>query len=77
MIYNLRICRSLKNKNLLAVTNSIIYDEAHKSADKTVPHQATGTGEIYALSTKAVSQGTDNEPPLLYAYAIVDTQRVK
>ena len=65
-----------KRKNTLAVSNSLMYSEAHKTEAKTVPHQTTDTGELYAMSTKVVYKDTHNEPPLLYAYAIVDTQRV-
>ena len=46
-----------------------VYDEVHKMEVKTVPHQSTDTGELYAMSTKAVNQDKHNEPPLLYAYA--------
>ena len=69
--------RSQNSKNTLAVTNSITYDEVHKTEAKTVPHRATETGELYAMSTKAADKDTAdkdvaNEPPLLYTYARVD-----
>ena len=58
-----------------------MYNEAYKTEAKTeaktVPHQTTDTGELYAVSTKVVDKDTHSEPPLLYAYAIVDTQRVR
>ena len=54
-----------------------MYDESHKTEAKTVPHQTTDTGELYAMSTKAVDKDAHNEPSLLYAYAMVDTQRVR
>ena len=61
-------------KNTLAVSNSVC-DEAHKTEGKTVPHQTTDTGELYAMSTK----DTHDEPQLLYTYARVDldTKRVR
>ena len=54
-----------------------MYHESHKTEAKTVPHQTTDTGELYAMSTKAVDKDAHNDPSLLYAYAIVDTQRVR
>ena len=51
-----------------------MYDESHKTA---VPHQTTDTGELYAMSTKVVDKDAHNDPSLLYAYAVVDTQRVR
>ena len=68
---------SPKRKNTLAVSNSVMYNESHKTGATTVPHQMTDTGEIYAMSTKAVDKDAHNEPSLLYAYAMVDTQRVR
>ena len=61
-------------KNALAVSNSV-YSEVHKTEGKTVPHQTTDTGELYAMSTK----DKHNEPQLLYTYARVDldTKRVR
>ena len=53
-----------------------MYSESHKTGATTVPHQMTDTGEIYAMSTKAVDKDAHIEPSLLYAYATVDTQRV-
>ena len=44
--------------------------------DPEVPHQATDTGDLYAVSTKVVGQDTQYEKPRLYDYARVDTQRV-
>ena len=66
-------------KNTLAVSNSVTYDDVHKTEAKTVPHQTTETGELYAMSTKAVYQDTHNEPSMLYTYARVDldTKRVR
>ena len=54
-----------------------MYSESHKTEAKTVPHQMTDAGEIYAVSTKAVDKDAHNEPQLLYDYATVDTQRVR
>ena len=33
-----------------------MYDESHKTESKTVPHQTTDTGELYAMSTKVVDK---------------------
>ena len=63
---------SRNGKNTIAVSNSIAYDEEHRTEAKTVPHQTTETGELYAMSTKAADQDTHNEPSMLYAYARVD-----
>ena len=68
---------SPKRKSTLAVSNSAMYNESYKTEAKTVPHQMTDTGEIYAMSTKAVDKDAHNEPSQLYAYATVDTQRVR
>ena len=65
---------SPKSKNTLSTSNSVMYDESHKT---TVPHQTTDTGELYAMSAKAVDKDAHNDPSLLYAYAMVDTQRVR
>ena len=66
-------------KNTLAVSNSVTYDEVHKTEAKTVPHQTTETGELYAMSTKVAYQDTHDEPSMLYTYARVDldTKRVR
>ena len=74
------IGRSRDGKNTLAVSNSVTYDEVHKTEAKTVPHQTTDTGELYAMSTKTIiNEDRHNEPPLLYTYARVDldTKRVR
>ena len=68
---------SPKSKNSLSVSNSVMYHESHKTEGKTVPHQTTDTGELYAVSTKVVDKDAHNDPSLLYAYAMVDTQRVR
>ena len=70
---------SRNGKNTLAVSNSVTYDEVHKAETKTVPHQTTETGELYAMSTKAADQDTHDEPSMLYTYARVDldTKRVR
>ena len=79
MIFLALICSgsSPKHKNTLAVSNSVIYNESHKTGANTVPHQITDTGELYAMSTKAGDKDAHSEPQLLYAYAMVDTQRVR
>ena len=59
-----------------AVSNSLTYSEVHKKETETVPHQTTDTGVLYAMSTKAVSEDTDNEPLPIYTYVKVDAQRV-
>ena len=54
-----------------------MYNESHKTKGTTVLHQTTDTGELYAMSTKAIDKDAHNDPSLLYAYAIVDTRRVR
>jgi len=54
----------------------MVYDDVHNPGTNTIPHKSTDTGEVYAMSTKAVSQDTHNKPPLVYDYARVDMQRV-
>lgn len=74
LLYLIYSGSSPNSKNAPAVLNSVC-DEVHKTEDKTVPHQTTDTGELYAMSTK----DTHNEPSLLYTYARVDldTKRVR
>ena len=66
-----------KGKNILAVSNSVTYNESHKTEGKIVPYWMTDTRELYAVSTEAVNEDAHNDPSLLYAYATVDTQRVR
>lgn len=54
-----------------------MYSEVHKSETKTIPYHTTDNGELYAMSTKAVDKDTLNETPLIYTYAMVDTERVR
>ena len=54
-----------------------MYSEVRKSETKTIPYHTTDTGELYAMSTKAVDKDTSNETPLIYTYAMVDTERVR
>ena len=64
------------NPNDLTVTNSVTYNEVDKGVEG-IPHEATNTEEPYAAFNKTVSQDTNNEPSALYAYATVDTQKVR
>ena len=55
-----------------------MYSEVRKTETKTIPYQTTDTGELYAMSTKAVDKDAQAEPPLVYTYVRVeDTQRVR
>ena len=68
--------RNSKSENIPAVSNSLTYSEVHKKETETVPHLTTDTGELYAMSTKAVGEDTCNEPLPIYTYVKVDAQRV-
>ena len=69
--------RNSKGENIPAVSNSLTYSEVHKKENETVPHLTTDTGELYAMSTKAVNEeDTHNEALPIYTYVKVDAQRV-
>ena len=57
----------------MTVSSNEMYSEVQKLQAKTVPHRTTETGEIYAMSTKGVSEEAHSE---LYTYARVD-QKVR